>query len=483
MTSIHQQSPLEREARFLGLLREGSEPFCDDHYVRYSTSSSSRFKTNVPDNEVISLELNPAGTYLAYSRVDGSLTTWRLHDDMSHAAKMAVPDAHGPEKLVYSISWNPNEEAEFATVGNTSSVKIWSAKNKKNPVMRSLVTGPKMKNYQCRYSTTGKWLAVLTKSEELYLFDAEKDLELHSVHSLHRDPGSGDDTAHSMTWDNSGTHLFVGFKSGRITLLQVSQGGGFQPVFEWQGHTAAVQTLKCDPLGRFLAAGGEDGMCSLWSLSDMCCRVAVNDLDLPIDSVDLNHDGEILSLCARKGSTSVRFYRTSTGELLQEVEVGVSDAQLRFIPGRTWFVVCTAGHIVKRYSVERVYNPAQLHEKDRERDMEKGKERENDKLKARGRETLGGRETQGARDSMRRRKTEDKGRRERGEPAHRSSDRPLHRDDRSTRYSDRPLRRDDRTGRRADKPPRREERGSRFSDRPPRREDRPPRREDQGRRR
>lgn len=258
----------------------------DDYRYRLEHRNSAK-------NEVITMSANSVGTRAAWSRTDGSISVANM---ITNRHSFTIKDAHGRDKNCVCIGWNPIEADKFVSVGSSYDVKVWNCSDSKNPSFKSFVTEPKMKNSKCVFDPFGKWLIVLTKSDEIYTFNVSSGFQLHSVSKLHNkikdDIGKADSSC-SICWLNDGKHICVGFKQGYLKILKLSENG-FEFINKSVGHLDEISCLAVDPWGLYLAAGSFDGSCSLWSLKDFTCITTLSDFEGIIESISISNDGFVL---------------------------------------------------------------------------------------------------------------------------------------------------------------------------------------------
>lgn len=341
-----------------GLMNKNqTEEIEDDRYVNVVSRTQSRFASPLSANHVLSLEMHPSGKSLAYSRADGSLTVWVLTSpSFARSKKMYVTNAVGRDKSISCISWDSSEMNQLATVCNGSEVLVWAVDEKKRTLskVRTISVGAKLKLHICAYDPTGRWLLALARSEELFLFDARKDHELHTVCDLKE--LIPNESVQCLAWNNTGSHLFLGLRSGKLALLELDASDGFKLCMIVDAHRGFVSSIAVDPWGRFVVTGGSDGICVVWDISSMCCSVVIDDLDSTVASLSIDHLGKCVALCTEKGD--LRFCDLNSGKTLlsQKMKATGSDLVVRFYPDRTWFITSGKWDILERHFTPSTYN-------------------------------------------------------------------------------------------------------------------------------
>lgn len=331
-----------------------AEKIQDERYTRAITRTHSRFTSSITPNEVLALQFHPSGAYLAYGRMDGSLTVWVLQGHSFNKAKNCyIPDANGNDKVINDLSFNPSELNEFATVSNSNEIFIWNIQNDSSPTVNKLRTlslpSSKVKVNRCAYDPRGIWFFAATKSDCLYIYNVKEEHSMVAslpVHSI----SDENDTIYSISWDNSGKFIFIGFRSGKLALLEVSDDTG-EMTFKLivQAHRSAISVIKMDPVGRFVITGSTDGSCALWDTSTLTCSLIIDDMEGAVISMDVDHLGKILAVCST--DDLVRFYNINDGTLwkTENMQKFNSELVVRFYPRKSWFILSGENDTLESY--------------------------------------------------------------------------------------------------------------------------------------
>ncbi|EDO19074.1 hypothetical protein Kpol_2000p39 [Vanderwaltozyma polyspora DSM 70294] len=330
--------------------KKNSDVIEDDRRIHVLSRSRSRFAAPVAKDEVLSMEFHPAGSYLAYSRIDGSLTVWSLeYESFTKCKRIYLEDACGADKAIHSISWNPYHIGQFATSSNSNSVIIWNVDFNNNhlSVVKRINIAKKLKIYNCLYDNSGKYLITVTKNEELHLFDTTKEYSLKAVFKLNNNSNE-EDLIKSICWSNSSSHIFIGLGSGKLKVLKVNEEGQLIPQLEIQAHRTSISCLKMHKSGKFLISGGEDGISSIWDLSTLVCKITITNIGASITNIDISSTGTILAICT--SDLKVKFYEFNSGKLYDSLKCSDSTASLSFAfyPDKCWFVFSDSDEILKR---------------------------------------------------------------------------------------------------------------------------------------
>ncbi|CDO92783.1 unnamed protein product [Kluyveromyces dobzhanskii CBS 2104] len=274
----------------------------DYHAAAVKDSRSTRTSLN----EIVALDSHSASKCLAWSRIDGSLSVMRPPLTMDRSQDYVLvgsikKDVHGEGKIVYSISWNPNE-LQFASVGNTPSVKIWNVVDDKLRVLKELKTNFKAKNFITEYDPSGKYLSVVTKANEIYVYNVESGYE--SFISYSPDDNSND-AVHSLCWSNDSRHIVVAYRSGFIRLF-AAESETLKIVSERRNDMKTVISLTMDPLGRSLLVGTHNE-CSFYTLPDLMPMKKSIQLDNRITGIDTSFDGSIITIVSKETDSNDSF--------------------------------------------------------------------------------------------------------------------------------------------------------------------------------
>ncbi|CAB4253827.1 similar to Saccharomyces cerevisiae YNL253W TEX1 Protein involved in mRNA export, component of the transcription export (TREX) complex [Maudiozyma barnettii] len=330
----------------------------DERYTHVLTHSKSRFAPPISPNEIITLKFHHSGNYFAYSRVDGSLNIWNFPSGSGRLSREIqytyVRDCVNSERVATDLSWNPQETNQLAAASNSNEILIWNHDASKKTIVKLktlFIKSFKTKINQCLYDPTGKWLLGTTKQELLYLFNVRNEYSLDLTYNLWEKLGFQSSIT-SISWNNSGSHIFLGLKDGKIIILQIKQNNDvldFDLVFEIDAHRSSINNLKMDPCGRFVVAGSADGTCSVWDTINLSCIHVITDLNAAVVSLDVNNLGKVLAICT--GDDNIFFYDTNTFKMIEQrtVEFLRSDAIVKFHPNRSWYVLSSKGDTLQNY--------------------------------------------------------------------------------------------------------------------------------------
>ncbi|KAG5418567.1 hypothetical protein I9W82_004095 [Candida metapsilosis] len=275
------------------------------------TSSSS---------EVITISINNCGTRLVTSRTDKSLRIWKCLAERI-VDPIIIEDAHS--RAVESISWDPNSEYSFATVGRDENIKIWrGATGKLENVIKTTSTHLKL----IRYSLDGELLIAVDRESNVLCFAVNQNYKV--VHEF-----KVPDHVYDLQWFNYGHEFFImALHDGSLPIYKVTdtadnsigvQGGGGGSVdiklkTVLTGHRSSATSIAISPRGRHFAVGASEGVVSKWSTESMVNCGVISDVDEVISSLNINRDGSYVAVSFDKDSNSI-IYDIESGESVFEI--------------------------------------------------------------------------------------------------------------------------------------------------------------------
>ncbi|CAM9019463.1 unnamed protein product [Wickerhamomyces anomalus] len=249
-----------------------------------SSAKSSRYRSA---NEIITVAWNNPATRIAYSRTDGSIRIWKLAScEIVSKQPVIIEDCH--RKQVESISWKPTSESTLASVGNDQNVKLWNTV--RGSLIKEIDTGVS-NNIVVQYSGDGKFIATIRLAD------------------------------------------------GSIPLYRFDNGK-LEHVLSLKGHRSSIKSLKVEARARYLVAGSNEGVISVWSLQTLAVVKIFADIDQPIAQIDVSREGTYISATYEDGQSS-RIYEIESEECFHEIPKCVAGSQtfpnLQFCPIKVLF--------------------------------------------------------------------------------------------------------------------------------------------------
>lgn len=289
-----------------------------------SSAKSSRYRSA---NEIITVAWNNPATRIAYSRTDGSIRIWKLAScDLVSKQPVIIEDCH--RKQVESISWKPTSESTLASVGNDQNVKLWNTA--RGSLIKEIDTGVS-NNIVVQYSGDGKFIATISRSNVVTIIDANAYTIVDSLKL--------DEDIYSISWNNTSSFIFLGLADGSIPLYRFGNGK-LEHVLSLKGHRSSIKSLKVEARARYLVAGSNEGVISVWSLETLAVVKIFADVDQPIAQIDVSREGSYISATYEDGQSS-RIYEIESEECFHEIPKCVAGSQtfpnLQFCPIKTLF--------------------------------------------------------------------------------------------------------------------------------------------------
>lgn len=257
--------------------------------------------------DITLLSVNPTGTRVVNARTDRSVRIWKALLQ-TLADPVTIDNPHS--KAVTRVSWNPNTDTSFATVGGDVSVKLW----KGNGTLEREIRVTKKGHVVCElaeFSPDGRLMAVVDKDGTMNVYDV---LENYTKVGDTKLPSHVND----IMWTNRGhSVLLAALDDGKIAILSIQPKISdvkkkylIETAHTLKGHRSAVTCLAMDPKGRYFAAGSDDGSVSFWTTSDMICNKVLANVDQGICSVDISKDGTHVAVGYSETGVKVYDYNT-----------------------------------------------------------------------------------------------------------------------------------------------------------------------------
>ncbi|KAI5957772.1 hypothetical protein KGF57_003039 [Candida theae] len=272
-------------------------------------------------SEVITISINNCGTRLVTSRTDKSLRIWKCLPDRI-VDPIVVEDAHS--KAVESISWDPNSEYTFATVGRDEYVKIWRGAT---GTLENVIKTPLDYLKLVRYSVDGELMIVVDRSANVLCFAVNQNYKVVYEFKV-------SDHVYDLQWFNYGHAFFVmAMHDGSLPIYKVADSvvdnngnGGAQSSARVEielkttlrGHRSSATSISISPKGGHFAVGASEGVVSLWSTGSMVNNGVITSIDEVVSSLEISSDEAYVAVSFDKDSNST-IYDMTSGELVFEM--------------------------------------------------------------------------------------------------------------------------------------------------------------------
>ncbi|SCU95504.1 LAMI_0F02696g1_1 [Lachancea mirantina] len=324
-------------------LKFDQKQYHDEHF-QHTDSKLTRFKTSKAGNPVLDLQFNRKGSFLAYSRCDGSINFWNRTSVGTPRHTYVQCD---PDIKMYTLTWNPSDEYQLATTSGTDSITVWDALTA--TVWRVFEVEKDAKMRLASYDPEGKWLATVLEPNRVQMLDVENEYSLlYEYRGNTVTPEIEAPTVASLAWNNDGSILLCGYDDGKIDVLQVSSSE-ITKLITLNGHMGCITSMSFDPQDRFFVVGSEDTMCTIWDLESLCCVRVIEACQEPILSIDVSRDGFCVAIVTEN---SANIYSAVAGELLYEVPSEFLPAtRLKFVPDQEEFALSAKAGLVTEFVV------------------------------------------------------------------------------------------------------------------------------------
>jgi len=275
------------------------------------TSSSS---------EIITITINNCGTRLVTSRTDKSLRIWKCQSDRI-IDPIIIEDAHS--KAVESISWDPNSESTFATVGRDEYIKIWRGST---GALENVIKTPLQNLKLIRYSLDGELVIVVDRESNVLCFATNQNYKIVNQFKVL-------DYVYDLKWFNYKHEFFImALHDGSVPVYKVtdtnerdeggnSAGGGsgvdITSKTTLTGHRSSATSLSISPRGHYFTIGASEGVVSKWSTKSMVNSGVMTNIDEVVSSIDISHDGAFVAVSFDKDSNSIIYDLETCEELFQ----------------------------------------------------------------------------------------------------------------------------------------------------------------------
>ncbi|KAH3899637.1 Tex1p SCDLUD_003918 [Saccharomycodes ludwigii] len=339
---------------------------------------STRFQSSIKaSTRIISIEWDPTGNHLAFTKSDGTLCFMKVPArDISADRKTPLPkeekiggkNKYGHTLLKFGyvlnngISWNRLAPVKFCVCGHEyidyedtkgrGFLRVYeynsSFEEKLTLVDKRYFDDDRI--FDCKYSPVSDMVVIVTESNKLHFLN--ETLEI--VNTIQYE-----NSIYSICWNNNGKFLFVGFKSGEVDVLkQINNDNDeenglsykFQSVYKMYPHCSKITTIAVDGRGKFVAFSSDDGLVSLWNLNDLSLiKVIESDSGFKIVSISISQDGLTLGISYENQNkeryVNLVFWPFSTSLLNLK-----GSTLVKFLERKTSFILSNSNNEIEYYS-------------------------------------------------------------------------------------------------------------------------------------
>ncbi|KAK6205481.1 WD40-repeat-containing domain protein [Scheffersomyces amazonensis] len=296
---------------------------------------------SLSSSEIIIISINATGTKLVTSRTDKTIRIWRCYPDKIDDA-LVIEDAHA--KAVESISWEPNTEHSFASVGRDEYVKIWNAHTAQLERQFRVFKGDSNEPTSLktvRYSSDGLILITVDRESIVSFFSVEHNYKkIYELTSI-------TEPIYDVQWFHYNHSFFIlALHNGNIPIYKLTtnekDGITAQVEFktEFTGHRSSATGIVIDPRGTYFAVGSGEGVVSIWDTQTMLHTKVISDIDESIACLDASRDGTYIAISYDK-SQNIAIYDTVSGDRVFEVPNSESGqmtfSAIEWFPNKTSF--------------------------------------------------------------------------------------------------------------------------------------------------
>eukprot|EP00903_Cladosiphon_okamuranus_P013771 g12817.t1 len=226
----------------------------------------------------------------------GTTVGWVVLADVdSHGNARAKSSfaAHKSQDGVEELKWHPTDRHQLATCSLDKTLKVWDVRKPGSKPTQEYKSGGE--NFTLDYSPDGHYIAMggtqrdkNMETDILGIYDTRTKKKIRSVkfstYKLER-----------YMWSPNGNYILGSNDQGSIDAFLFSTTKLSLVRSTKCAHTASCKTLEFDPLNRYLASGGDDGLVALWELDDFVC-VRTIECEGEVASVSFSPDGRFLAM-------------------------------------------------------------------------------------------------------------------------------------------------------------------------------------------
>ncbi|CAI5731234.1 unnamed protein product [Hyaloperonospora brassicae] len=203
------------------------------------------------EKEVYACSWNPTTNVLVSGSSDSTARLWTLPNKVEDEKSMVhkiLDHGSGPHKDVTTLEWNHNG-CLLASGTYNGKTRIWDAEGEMKHMFQ-YHNGPV---FATRWSKTSLFLLSASFDKTVVLWDATTETKRQQL-KLHDDP------ILDASWKDDSTFATC---SSDMNIC-VARVGGTKADMVLRGHKDAINSVKWDPSGRFLASCSDDYTVKIW---------------------------------------------------------------------------------------------------------------------------------------------------------------------------------------------------------------------------
>ncbi|CAI5759963.1 unnamed protein product [Candida verbasci] len=260
-------------------------------------------------SEIITIQINQTGSTIVLSRTDKSIRIWKTYPDRI-GDTITIENAHGNNKTIESIAFNPKFDCQFATVAKDEYIKIWKGQN--GQLENSIKTnsnGLKL----IKYSNDGEICSCIDNEKQISFFNVSKNYKF--IHKIQLE-----DYVYDLRWFNLNHDYFIcGLHNGIIKLFKFEfELDKLILKKELLGHKSSITSIAINPRGSYFCCGSQEGSVSIWNTQEFLNLKNISDVDQSIANLDISRDGTYIGISYDK-SSNIKLYDYQSSEVIFEI--------------------------------------------------------------------------------------------------------------------------------------------------------------------
>ncbi|CAH0487141.1 unnamed protein product [Peronospora farinosa] len=228
------------------------------------------------EKEVYACSWNPMKNILVSGSSDSTARVWTLPNivkDRKEAVSMVLNHGTGPHKDVTTLEWN-HDGSSLASGTYNGKTRIWNAEGEMKHIFQ-YHNGPV---FATRWSKTSLFLLSASFDKTVVVWDATTETKRQQL-KLHDDP------ILDASWKDDSTFATC---SSDMSIC-VARVGETKADVVLRGHKDAINSVKWDPSGRYLASCSDDYTVKIWEPS-----IAIDKMNVVEgDGMDIENNKEV----------------------------------------------------------------------------------------------------------------------------------------------------------------------------------------------
>lgn len=203
------------------------------------------------NDNVHGISISKAGTTIASSSWDGTAKLWDLATGGLLATIATSPTNFSSDAIAFS----PGDL--LATGADSGDVRVWDAKDPRNPVLLDAATGHQFSIHTLAFSPDGKYLATGGGDKSTRIFDVTDPRDIRPAATL----AGHTDTVWSVAFSSDSKQMVTATTDSEVRVLDVANLS--RPRHDW-----TVWKLSYAKDGTFFTTSSSDGEVKLWRQED-----------------------------------------------------------------------------------------------------------------------------------------------------------------------------------------------------------------------